>query len=241
MYECHCTLEHLQHKLLHFPIICNFCWTMGFMGIISDVFALLTPTTINTCTCTYAYTSNTSTFIHANPCSPPHTRNLTSILNFYFTILFLSTSSSPHAYPHAHHTTHPHLYTPTHIPRPWIFTFGLLFHSDFPFLTRLCPFHEPGGSGTSSPPDWSSTPYAGSVLHRWFSQAFSCPFSTWPPFPNQASSHCRRTQTPHTPPPLLLYWLLLHHLLQHHRLPSNLSTNRRIHVSPSGLSNPPSR
>ena len=213
------------------------------MGIISDVFALLTPTIINTCTCTYAYTPDTSTFIHANPCSPPHTRNLTSILNFYFTILFLSTSSSPHAHPHAHlHTTHPHLYTPTHIPQPLIFTFGLLFHSDFPFLTRLCPFHEPGGSGNFLPHRIGHPPpmqVVSSTVGFPTQLVVLFPPGTFFPIrpPHIAGGHTDHT---HTPPPLLLYWLPLHNLLQHHRLTSNLSTNRRIDVGPSGLSNPPS-
>ena len=80
---------------------------------------------------THAYTPHTSTLIHANAHSPPHTRKRTHpyvvlILPFY-----------PYLLVHSH--------TPTHIPRLLIFTFGLLFHSEFRFLTRLCPFHEPGG------------------------------------------------------------------------------------------------
>ena len=57
----HRTHQHPRHALLHFPIICNFCLTIVFTGIISDVFAPLTLTTVHTCTLVYAYTPHIST------------------------------------------------------------------------------------------------------------------------------------------------------------------------------------
>ena len=201
MYKCmfsnHRIHQHPRHALLHFPTtICKFCLIMVLTGIISDVFALLTPKTVHTCTRLYVYTPHTSTFIHTNPRSPPHTRTRTHpylvfILPFYLLVY-------PHMPVHAQHSTstNTHLYAHTHFPL-LIFTTGLLIHSDFSFLTRLCPFHEPGGSGTSSPPDWSSTPYAGRVLYRWLSQEFICPGFHLAPFLPTTSPHCGHPHTTH--------------------------------------------
>ena len=132
--------------VLTLPPYLQICSTMVFTDIISDVLALLTPTIIHTCTRTHAHVPHTSTFIHANPRSPPHTRKRTPT---YFPFYLLAPPYIPvHAHPST--STHTHLQAHTHFPF-LIFTLGLLFHSDFSFLTRLCPLYEPGVLGHSLP------------------------------------------------------------------------------------------
>ena len=135
---------------LTLPPYLQTCSTMVFTDIISDVFALLTPTIIRACTRTHAHAPHASTFLHANPRSPPHTRKRTPpylVFPFPFHLLV-----HPYIPAHAHPSTspHTHLHAHTHFPL-LIFTLGLLFHSDFSFLTRLCPLDEPGVLGHSLP------------------------------------------------------------------------------------------
>ena len=105
--------KHLHPRQALLPPDLQICSTMVLTDIISDVFALLTPTLIPTCKRTYAHAPHTSTFIHASPRSPPHTRKHTSsYLVFPFPIYLLL---HPYIPVHAHPTTSTHIYTRTHI------------------------------------------------------------------------------------------------------------------------------
>ena len=99
---------------LTFPPYWQICSTMVLTDMISDVFALLTPTLIPTCKRTYSHAPHTTTFTHANPRSPPHTRKRTpSYSVFPFPIYLLL---HPYIPVHVHLTTsaHTHLHAHTH-------------------------------------------------------------------------------------------------------------------------------
>ena len=106
-----------------------------------------TPTLIPTCKRTVC---PCTPYLHLYPRKSTFTSTYaqahTSILSFSFPNL--STISYFPCTPH-----HIHTYTSTraHTFSPLIFTLGLLFHSDFSFLTRLCPLYEPGVLGHSLP------------------------------------------------------------------------------------------
>ena len=138
---------------LTLPPYLQICSPMVFTDIISDVLELLTPTLIPTCKSTYAQALHTSTFIHANPRSPPHTRTRTPPYLVYPFPIYLPLPPYIPVYAHLTTSTHIHLHAHTHPPPPppSIFILGLLFHSDFSYLTRLCPLYEPGVLGHSLP------------------------------------------------------------------------------------------